>query len=179
MTEKKLKGDAKWSAVAAAMTAQSSLITPATSAECKAYYSLVKQHIKLKKKRAARATGTGLQDLNRKNDEAAPTCTQQQQTQPRATTAALRVALNGLELQGVAVLQAVRMQLQIACKRCRTTAEATLSEEAPFSASCSKCCANLDLELKTQVCNAVSIVLEHSTCDGTPSYELIYFTVAQ
>ena len=154
-----MKGDAKWDAVAAAMAIQPSSLTPATSAECKAYFSQVKQHIKLKKQRAARAAAKEEQDKQRNPQHHAPTLAHAPQQLPaRSTTAALRVSLQGLELQGLAVLQAARMQLQVSCKRCRTTAEATLSEEAPWAASCSKCCADIDITLKTELCNAVSIV---------------------
>jgi phage FluMu protein Com len=155
--DKNLKGDAKWNAVAAAMARHSSSLNPATSTECKAYFSLVKQHIKLKKKREARVAASVEQDAQRNTQENSATPTQQ--LPPRSTTAALRVSLQGLELQGLAVLQAARMHLQVSCKRCKTTAEATLSEEAPWTASCSKCCADIDLTLKTELCNAVSIFL--------------------
>lgn len=155
--DKELKGDAKWDAVAAAMALQPLPLTPATSAECKAYFSRVKQHIKLKKQRAATVAAKVEQDKQRNTQQNASTLGQQ--LPARSTNAALRVSLQGLELQGLAVLQAARMQLQVSCKRCRTTAEATLSEEAPWAASCSKCCADIDITLKTELCNSVSFIL--------------------
>ena len=155
--DKKLKGDAKWNAVAAAIATQPSALAPATSTECKAYFSLVKRHIKLKKKREARAASSVEHDTQRNTQGNVPTPTSVAQQLPsRSTTAALRVSLQGLELQGLAVLQAARMHLQVSCKRCKTTAEATLSEEAPWTASCSKCCADIDVTLKTELCNTVS-----------------------
>eukprot|EP01043_Picozoa_sp_COSAG02_P052984 COSAG02_NODE_5793_length_4032_cov_4.410120_3_plen_228_part_00 len=158
--DKTLKGDAKWNAVAVSIATQPSAVTPATSTECKAYFRLVKQHIKLKKKREARAASSMEQytQRNAKGNVPVPTAIAQQ-LPSRSTTAALRVSLQGLELQGLAVLQAARMHLQVSCKRCKTTTEATLSEEAPWTASCSKCCADIDMALKTEMCNTVSIIL--------------------
>lgn len=150
------------------MASHSSSCTPATSEDCKAYFGLVKKHIKLKRKRAARQAADVDQDKQGSSHENAPTTALEQQPL-RSTTAALRVALQGLELQGLGVLQVVQMHLQVSCKRCKTVAEATLSEEAPWSASCSKCCADIDVNLKTELCNSVSFELrlcEMFVCDG-------------
>jgi hypothetical protein len=144
---KETKGDAKWEAVAAGMAARAAntpsvsgaVIAAASAPECKAYFSLVKQHIKLKKKRAERAAQKAQRQQQREQEgesaeTAKPPATmspqqqQQQQQQQRSTTAALRVSLQGLELQGLVVLHAVRMLLRVGCKRCKTVAEATLSE---------------------------------------------------
>eukprot|EP01046_Picozoa_sp_COSAG06_P006077 COSAG06_NODE_281_length_18447_cov_14.060116_8_plen_871_part_00 len=149
---KETKGDAKWEAVAAGMAERAAntpsvsgaVIAAASAPECKAYFSLVKQHIKLKKKRAERAAKKAQRQQQREQEgesaeTAKPPATmspqqqrqqqqQQQQQQQRSTTAALRVSLQGLELQGLVVLHAVRMLLRVSCKRCKTVAEATLSE---------------------------------------------------
>jgi hypothetical protein len=144
---KETKGDAKWEAVAAGMAERAAntpsvsgaVIAAASAPECKAYFSLVKQHIKLKKKRAERAAQKAQRQQQREQEgesaeTAKPPATmspqqqQQQQQQQRSTTAALRVSLQGLELQGLVVLHAVRMLLRVSCKRCKTVAEATLSE---------------------------------------------------
>ena len=142
------------------MASHPSSSTPATSEDCEAYFSLVKKHIKLKRKRAAREAADVRVDQDKRgsSNENAPTPALEQQPH-RSTTAALRVALQGLQLQGLGVLQVVRMHLRVSCKRCKTIAEATLSEEAPWSASCSKCCADIDVNLKTELCNSVSFEL--------------------